>query len=160
MQECDQCPSSEVNCDKTQSLISQAQNSIQESYNLLAEKLTESQDKKMAAGVLKFTSKLQRLIKSNTGSGNLISALFNFGMSELSKSKNGKKIKVQPNRKRKSGNGSRQAVGKQRSFGLEPLVIPKKKAKRSHNFSVAMRENTPMAKKSGSHTMKSKTSRT
>jgi hypothetical protein len=44
LQKPDQCPSSEVNSDKTQSLISQAQNSIHESCNLLAEKLTESQD--------------------------------------------------------------------------------------------------------------------
>jgi ribosomal protein L14 len=71
-------------------------------------------------------------------------------MSELSKS-NGEKIKVQPNRKRKSGNGTHQAVC---TVALVPLAIPKNKAKRGHNLAVAVRENTPMAKKSGSHTMK------
>lgn len=49
---------------------------------------------------------------------NLASALFTFGSSEVKKTGNGKKIRVQPNRKRKCGSGS-QAVSKGRPVQLQ-----------------------------------------
>ena len=88
---------------------------------------------------------------------NLVTALFNFGSDELLKKGKGKKIKVQPNRKRKSGNGSRQAVAKGRPTHLQSLEIPHKKAKRSHGLAEAVKANTQSSKKSGSDVMKSKT---
>lgn len=73
--------------------------------------------------------------------GNLCSALFNFGAAELNKLKNGKKIKVHPNQKRKSGNGSHQAVSKGCSAVLVPLEVPPKKAKYSCNFAFSVAKN-------------------
>ena len=133
-------------------LFSTAKSSIQQACNLLVGKLESSEDPQLAEGVLKFSGRLQRLIKSMNG--NLCSALFNFGAAELNKSKNWKKIKVQPNRKRKSGNGSHQAVSKGRSAVLVPLEVPPKKAKRSHNLAISVARNTNVSRKSGSHVMK------
>ena len=81
------------------SLMKNAKDSLEQTCNLLVKKLENSEDPKLAEGVLKFSCKLQRLMKSAMN-GNLTSALFNLGAAELSKSRNGKKIKVQPNRKK------------------------------------------------------------
>ncbi|CAB4041760.1 Hypothetical predicted protein, partial [Paramuricea clavata] len=123
--------------------------------SLLVKKLENSEDPKLAEGVLKFSCKLQRLMKSMNG--NLTSALFNSGAAELSKSRNGKKIKVQPNRKRKSSNGSHQAVAKGRPAAFVAVGVPTKKAKRSHSLAVSVAQNTNVSRKSGSHVMKSRT---
>ena len=66
-------------------------------------------------------------------------------------------MKVQPNRKRKSDNGSRQAVVKGRPTQMYSLQVPQKKAKHSHGLAEAVKSNTQSSKKSGSHVMKSKT---
>ena len=94
------------------SVLKNAKDSLEQTCSLLVKKFENSEDPKLAEGVLKFSCKLQRLMKSMNG--NLTSALFNFGAAEISKSRNGKKIKVQPNRKRTFGNGSHQAVAKGR----------------------------------------------
>ena len=61
-------------------LISNAQNSLLHTCKLLATKVEESQDPKLANKVLKFSCKLQKLLKTTSGmSGNLISALYGFG---------------------------------------------------------------------------------
>ena len=83
---------------------------------------------------------------------NLVSALYNFGASEIKKTGMGKKIKVQPNRKRKTGNGSRQAVPKGR-----PVQLHEPERKRTHTFTTAVQSNANTSKKSGTHTMQSKT---
>ena len=62
------------------------------------------QDKSVEKGALDFAQRVKKLASSMHG--NLTSALFNFGSNELRKGKNGKKIKVQPNRKRKHANGA------------------------------------------------------
>ena len=80
--------------------------------------------------------------------------LFDFGQSELCKGKNGKKIKVQPNRKCKSGNCSHQAVGKERPVTLE---VPRKKARQSHDLVRSVRENRSCSKESGYHVIQLKT---
>ena len=69
----------------------------------------------------------------------------------------GKKIKVQPNRKRKCGNGSCQALAKGRPTQMHSLEVPQKKAKCSHGLAEAVISNSQSSKKSGSHVMKSKT---
>ncbi len=140
---------------KDQHLMEKATKTIQEVCSLLTDKLESTKDAKMAEGVLKFADRMKLLAKSMHG--NLTSALYNFGALELKKGKNGKKIKVQPNRKRKSGSGSRQAVAKGRSVNLTTLKIPAKKPKRSHNLALAIRENTNVSKKSGAHVMHSRT---
>ena len=71
----------------------------------------------------------------------LTTALFNFGANELRKTGKRKKNKVQPNTKRKSANGSHQAVSKGRSAQMVTLDVPHKKAKRSHDFAEAMKLN-------------------
>ena len=158
VQRSDHTPSSiEDENEETQVLISRAKNTLLHTCKLLAAKVDECHDPKLANGVLKFSCKLQKLLTSTGMSGNLISALYTFGTTELCKSKNGKKIKVQPNRKRKRDNGSRHAVSKGRSSELVPLCPPTKKGKRAHSLSVAVEQNTNMPKKSGSHVMKSKT---
>ena len=88
---------------------------------------------------------------------NLVTAVFNFGSDEILKKGKGKKIKVQPNSKRKSGNGSRQAVTKGRPTLMHSLEVTQKKAKRSHGLAEAVKSKTQSSKKSGSHVMKSKT---
>ncbi len=87
----------------------------------------------------------------------LAAALFDFGHSELRKDKNGKKIKVQPNRKRKSGNGSHPAVAKGHPVTVQALEVPSKKAKQSHDLPHSVSENRNPSKKSGSHVMSSRT---
>ena len=72
-------------------------NSLQQSCNILVEKLESCQDQTHAVGIIKFSERLNLL--SGSMQGNLISALFTFGVNQLSKEKNGKKIKVQRNRK-------------------------------------------------------------
>ena len=60
----------------------------------------------LAKGILKFSKRVAALSTSSTMHSNLVTAVFNFGSDEILKKGKGKKIKVQPNRKRKSGNGT------------------------------------------------------
>jgi hypothetical protein len=132
-----------------------AELAVTEACNLICAKLESSQDKNLAKGMLQFAKRVKRLASSMHG--NLTSALFNFGANELRKGKNGKKIKVQPNRKRKHANGSHQVVRKGRPVTFSAMEIPSKKAKRQHSFAKSVRQNVNIARKSGSHVMRSKT---
>ena len=133
-----------------------AELAVTEACNLICAKLESSQDKNLAKGMLQFAQRVKRLANSSMH-GNLTSALFNFGASELRKGKNGKKIKVQPNRKRKHANGSHQVVRKGRPVTFSAMELPSKKAKREHRFAKCVQQNVNVARKSGSHVMKSKT---
>lgn len=137
-------------------LVNNAVYSVQNACSVLTGMLQSCQDSKLSEAALKFSERLTKLAGSSLTKGKLASALFYFGQSELTKGKNGKKIKVQPNRKRKSGNCSRQAVGKGRPATVA-LEVPKKKAKQSHDLARSVRENRNCSKKSGSHVMQSKT---
>ena len=108
----------------------------------------------MAKGVIRFAERVTSLTAARSMHSNLASALFSFGSSEVKKTGNGKKIRVQPNRKRKCGSGSRQVVSKGRPVQLQE---PTSKRKRTHDLAKAVKTNTKSSKKSGSHTMKSKT---
>ena len=109
-------------------------------------------------GVIKFSKRVMNLAAATAMHSQLTTALFNFGSSEMSRVGKGKKIRFQPNRKRKSGNGSRQAVAKGRPSHLkQSLQVPPKKPKCSHDLAEAAQSNTQSSKKSGSHVMKSKT---
>ena len=121
------------------------------------QKLRSTKDPNVAKGILKFSKRVEALFTSSKMHSNLVSAVFNFGSDEILKKGKGKKIKVQPNRKRKSGNGSRQAVAKGRPTQMHSLEVPQKKAKRSHGLAEAVKSNTQSSKKSGAHVMKSKT---
>ena len=121
----------------------------------MIDKLESTKDAKMAKGVLKFADRKHFLAKSMHK--NLTSALYNFGASELQKGKNGRKIKVQPNRKRKSGCESIQVATKGRSANLTALRISDEKPKRSYNLALAIRGNTYVSKKSDAHVMHSRT---
>ena len=135
-------------------LVSNAVSSVQNACSVLTDMLQSSQDAKISEAALRFSKRLIQLTSSGLLNRKLASALFGFGQSELCKGKNGKKIKVQPNRKRKSGNCSHQAVGKGRPVTLE---VPMKRARQSHNLARSVRENRNCSKKSGSHVMQSKT---
>lgn len=80
-----------------QGTIRKAVDCLQQSCNILVAKLESCQDQALATGIIKFSERLNLLTRSMQG--NLTSALFTFGVNQLSKGKNGKKIKVQPNRK-------------------------------------------------------------
>lgn len=147
-----QCENVKALSDSTAEETVLAAEAVTAACNVMCAKLKSCQDKNLAKGMFQFAQRVNRLASSMHG--NLTSALFNFGANELRKGKNGKKIKVQPNRKRKSGNGSRQAVGKGRPVALG---IPHKKPKRDHRFAMSVKQNVNVAKKSGSHVMKSKT---
>ena len=140
--------------DKATLVVGNAVSSVQNACSVLTEMLQSSQDAKLCEAALRFSERLTQLTSSSLLNGKLASALFDFGQSELCRGKNGKKIKVQPNRKRKSGNCSRQAVGKGRPVTLE---VPRKKARQSHDLARSVRENRNCSKKSGSHVMQSKT---
>ena len=120
----------------------------------LVEKLKSTGDKNLSKGMKQFSSCLMKLSSGMPGS--LVSALFNFGTDELRSTRTGKKIKIQPGRKRKSNNGSRQAVAKGGPTILKCLEPPRKRAKRQHSLAMAVKENVPPSKKSGSHVMSSK----
>ena len=107
----------------------------------------------LAWGVIKFSKRVTSLTSARAMQSNLASALFTFGSSEVKKTGNGKKIRVQPNRKRKCGSGS-QAVSKGRPVQLQE---PTSKGKWSHDLAKAVQTNTISNKKSGSHAMKPKT---
>ena len=72
-----------------QHLMEKATKAIQEICGLLIDKLESAKDAKMAEGALKFADRIYCLAKSIHG--NLASALYNFGASELQKGKNSKK---------------------------------------------------------------------
>ena len=65
---------------------------------------------------------------------------------------------MQPNRKRKSANQSRQAVGKGRPVSLKSLEVPRKKPKQTDSLASSVRQNSNTSKKPGQHAMKSKSS--
>lgn len=142
--------------DKTE-LTNSAIISVQNACSALTGMLQNCQDSKLCEAAMKFSTRLTKLSGSSLMNGKLAAALFDFGQSELTKGKNGKKIKVQPNRKRKLGNGSRQAVSKGRPVAIHALEVPRKKAKQSHDLARSVRENRNCSKKSGSHVMRSKT---
>ena len=134
--------------------IGKARESIQEACELLVNKLESSQDTKLAEGALKFASRLQRLTTS-MGS-DPTSSLFSFGVNELSIRKKGRKIQVQPNRRRKSAIQNRQTVGKGQPVSLKSLEIPRKKPKQTHSLASSVRQNTNTSKNFAQHAMKSK----
>jgi hypothetical protein len=113
----------------------------------LVEKLKSTGDKNLSKGMKQFSDRLMKLSSGMPGS--LVSALFNFGTDELRSTRTGKKIKIQPGRKRKSNNGSRQAVAKGRPTTLKCLEPPRKRAKRQHSLAMAVMENVPPSKTSG-----------
>ena len=134
--------------------IKEGTTAVKEACELLVEKLKSTGDKNLAKGVKQFSAHLVKL--SNGMPGNLVSALFNFGAAELRSTRTGRKIKVQPGRKRKSNNGSHQAITKGRPTTLKSLEPPRKHTKRQHSLAMAVKENVPPSKKSGSHAMRSK----
>jgi len=134
--------------------IGKAREWIQEACELLVNKLESSQDTKLAEGALKFASRLQRLTTSM--GGDPTSSLFSFGVNELSIRKKGRKIQVQPNRRRKSAIQNRQTVGKGQPVSLKSLEIPRKKPKQTHSLASSVRQNTNTSKNSAQHAMKSK----
>ena len=125
-----------------------AEEAVNEACNLIYAKLKWCLDKSLEKGALHFAQRVKKLASSMHG---------NFGSNELRKGKNGKKIKVRPNRKRKHANGSHQVVGKGRPVSISAMELPPKKAKRDHRFAKSVRQNVNVARKSGSHVMKSKT---
>ena len=137
--------------------IDLAAEALSKSCEQIMQKLRGAKDPNLAKEILKFSKRVGALSTSSTMHSNLVSAVFNFGSDEILKKGKGKKIKVQPNRKRKSGNCSRQAVAKGRPTQMHSLEVPIKKAKRSHGLAEAVKSNTQSSKKSGSHVMKSKT---
>ncbi len=130
--------------------IGKAVDCLQQSCNILVAELESCQDQALGTEIIKFSEGLNLLTTSMQG--NLTSALFTFRVNQLSKfkGKNGKKIKVQPNRKRMSCNCSRQAVAKGRTASIKALELP---AKRSHNLAFSVKQSTNVAKKSGSQVM-------
>ena len=104
--------------------IKEGTTAAKEACELLVEKLKSTGDKNLAKGVKQFSARLVKL--SNGMPGNLVSALFNFGAAELRSTRTGRKINVQPGRKRKSNNGSHQAITKgnlvPRLFYLRPAL--------------------------------------
>ncbi|PFX13343.1 hypothetical protein AWC38_SpisGene22577 [Stylophora pistillata] len=126
------------------------------SFEKITEKLGHTRDPNVAKGIFTFSKRADALV-SSTMHSNLVTALFDFGSSELNKPGKRKKIRVQPNRKKKCGSSCYQAVSKGRPAQMKVLDIPNKKAKRSHNLAEVLRTNTQSSKKSGVHVMKSKT---
>ena len=137
--------------------IDLAADALSKSCEQIMQKLRSTKDPNLAKGILKFSQRVAARSASSTMHSNLVTAVFNFGSDEILKKGKGKKVKVQPNRKRKSGNGSRQAVAKGRPTQMHSLEVPQKKAKRSHGLAEAVKSNTQSSKKSGAHVMKSKT---
>ena len=142
------------NDDDEDDSIANAEQLLRNSCEQIIQKLQSSRDLNLAKGVIRFAKRVTSLTAARSMHSNLASALFSFGSSEVKKTGNGKKIRVQPNRKRKCGSGSRQVVSKGRPVQLQE---PTSKRKRTHDLAKAVQTNTKSSKKSGSHTMKSKT---
>ncbi|XP_048589237.1 uncharacterized protein LOC116618843 [Nematostella vectensis] len=140
--------------DEDKSIIANAQQLMRSSCDQIIQNLQSSGDLNLAKGIIKFSKRVTTLTATRSMNSNLVSALFSFGSNELKKTGSGKKIRVQPNRKRKCGSGSRQAVSKGRPVQLQE---PTSKRKRSHDLAKVVQANVNSSKKSGSHTMKSKT---
>ena len=85
-------------------LVNNAVYSVQNACSVLIGMLQSCQDSKLSESALKFSERVTQLAGSSLTKGKLTSARLDFGQSELTKGKNSKKIKVQPNRKCKSGN--------------------------------------------------------
>lgn len=143
--------------EKEDACIDLAADALSKSCEQIMQKLRSTKGPNLAKGILKFSKRVAVLSASSTVHSNLVTAVFNFGSDEILKKGKGKKIKVQLNRKRKSVNGSRQAVAKGGPTQMHSLEVPQKKAKRSHGLSEAVKSNTQSSKSSGSHVMKSKT---
>ena len=148
------CVEEELMCEDQQVETADA---LRKSCKQIMQKLRSTKDPNLAKGILKFSKTVAALSTSSTMHSNLVTAVFNFGSDEILKKGKGKKIKVQPNRKRKSGNGSCRAVAKGRPTQMYSLEVRQKKAKHSHGLAEAVKSNTQRSKKSGSHVMKSKT---
>ena len=150
---------SEDNGDDSQdTFIASAAEMLKKSCDQIADKLRSTRDQNLGKGIATLSKRVMTLTTSQAMHSDLTEALFDFGTSETRKSGKGKKIRVQPNRKRKYGNGSRQAVSKGRPTQLqEELQVPSRKAKRSHDLAKAVQSNMQSSKKSGAQTMKSKT---
>ena len=144
--------------DSQDTSLASAAEMLKKSCDQIADKLRSTRDQNLAKGIVKFSKRVMTLTTSQAMHSNLTAALFDFGTNETRKSGKGKKIRVQPNRKRKYGNGSSQAVSKGRPTQLqEELQVPSRKAKRSHDLAKAVQSNTLSSKKSGAQTMRSKT---
>ena len=146
---------------ETDPAVESASNLLHKSFEQITQKLHSTNDTNLARAIIKFSKRVTSLTGPTTMQSNLIAALHNLGTNELQKTGSGKKIRVQPNRKRACGNGSRQAVSKGRPTKLQEtkpsLEVPHKRQKRTHNLANAVQANTNTSKKSGSHVMKSKT---
>ncbi|XP_028513981.1 uncharacterized protein LOC114574759 [Exaiptasia diaphana] len=82
-------------------LCESAVQSLRLAFEKVTEKLESTNDPNLARGILAFSKRAQSLALANYMHANLSTAFFNFGASDLRKKGKGKKIKVQPNRKRK-----------------------------------------------------------
>ena len=134
--------------------IKEGTTAVKEACELLVEKMKSTGDKNLAKGVKQFSARLVKL--SNGMPENLVSALFNFGAAELRSTRTGRKNKVQPGRKNESQTMvaiKRSLREDQQLLSLEP---PRKHTKRQHSLAMAVKENVPPSKKSGSHAMRSK----
>ena len=155
------CVEEELMCEDQQvetedACIDLAADALSKSCEQIMQKLRSTKDPNLAKEIFKFSKRVAALSRCSTMHSNLVTAVFNFGSDETLKKEKGKKIKVQPNKKRKSGNGSRQSVAKGRPTQMHSLEVPQKKPKHSHGLAEAVKSNTQSSKKSGSHVMKSK----
>lgn len=80
--------------------IDLAVDALNKSCEVIMQKRKSTKDPNLAKGIVKFSKRVATLSTSSTIQSNLIKALFDFGSDELLKKGKGKKIKVQPNRKR------------------------------------------------------------
>ncbi len=87
---------------------------LRKSCYQIADKLRSTRVLNFPKRIVKFSKRVMTLTTSQAMHSDLTAALFDFGTSETRQFGKGEKIRVQPNRKRKSGNGSRddQAVSK------------------------------------------------
>ena len=122
--------------------IDLAADTLRKSWEQIMQKLRSTKDPNLAKGILKFSKRVAVLSASSTMHSNLVTAAFNFGSDEILKKGKGKKIKVRPNRKRRSGNGSRLAVAKGCPTQMHSLEVPQRKAKRRHALAQAAKSNT------------------
>ena len=91
------------NDDDEDDSIANAEQLLRNSCEQIIQKIQSSRDLNLAKGVpvIRFPKRVTSLTAARSMHSNLASALFSFGSSEVKKTGNGKKIRVQPNRKRK-----------------------------------------------------------
>ena len=92
------------NCQDT--FIASAAAMLRKSCDQITDKLKSTRDQNLAKGIVKFSKRVMTLTTSQAMHSDLTAALFEFGTSGTRKSGKGKKIRGQPNRKRKYANGS------------------------------------------------------